>query len=140
MQHCRFTARLGSPRGTAFGNHWCNACLASGNIIIIFTSERSKIFTVKFLTHHMAYVKLYIPFFSSVLNSSIQNIQFPKSLTHYIFVAVVRTTAVKSRTHEQNTTSKTTHMVATAKITTCVFVTFSDCKESSATKPSRERM
>jgi len=31
-------------------------------------------------------------------------------------------------------------MVATARITIRVFVTFSDCKESNATKPSRERM
>jgi len=31
-------------------------------------------------------------------------------------------------------------MVATAGITIRVFVTFSDCKESNATKPSRQRM
>jgi len=35
---------------------------------------------------------------------------------------------------------KRTQMVATAAFTIRVFVTFSDCQESKATKPSRERM
>jgi len=50
-------------------------------------------------------------------------------------MAAVMTTDVKiSHTHEQNTSSKTTQMFATARITIRVFVTFSDCKESNTTK------
>jgi len=54
--------------------------------LIISTGEPNKNVTVKFLTKHLAYVKFYISFFVSVLNSSIQNIQFSKNQTHYAYV------------------------------------------------------
>ena len=46
----------------------------------------------------------------------------------------------KNLTHTSKTQAKPTQMFATARFTIRMFVTFSDCEELNATKPSRERL
>jgi len=112
-------------------------CLAGGNTIVISKGETNKNITVKVLKRHMAYVN-FTHLFSSLCSTVAPKIYNFLKTKHTTYICSGRKDKVcKNLAH---TSSKTSQMVATARITIRLFVTFPDCKESKATKPSRERM
>jgi len=114
--------------------------LAGGKKIIKFL-QATKNVKVNYLTKQVAYVffisfTLVFSYLWSKYKHAAHTCDGIKMVKHKVRTTSRLTTAVKiSRTR-----AKPTQMFATARFTIHVFVTFSDCEESNATKPLRKRL
>ena len=136
--HC---ARCYLRRKSVLWNGIVEIVFGWGEHDYLFRQKKHPKTSVKFLTKHIAYAKFtsLVSYLCSSVASKIYNFLKTEHTTRMCGSREAH--GCKNLAHTNKICPvKRTLMVATARITIRVFVTFSDCKESSATKPSRENM